>query len=343
MAVLSYHLRVQKEIERRMFLDVLSFVDRLWPIRDAVYIGMGSVYFEDFKGIHDRFGVKRMICLERQAWLWKRQEFNLPLSPSCIELRKESVSDFLNHPDFEKELRRRIVWLDFDSFQYIGQHLNTFVELLGRLQEGDVVKITIDSSYGKLKRTAEGMAEESSSPACILRLVEQAAKDMLGEYFPYHIPTDKIACWLKQKELGRVLTAAAIVASQKGVAPGFQFSPLAAFLYSDQSEMLTFTGIVSQPKEDMIGKLEMEKFPFTYRKGEGPYRIAQLPIMTPREKMAVDQCLPLESSGQQVAKVHKALLKQGVQFDASEHESLELLKKYAELYRYHPDYRKINP
>ena len=42
---------------------------------------MGSVYFEDFKAMHERFGTKRMICLEQEEWLHKRQEFNLPLSP----------------------------------------------------------------------------------------------------------------------------------------------------------------------------------------------------------------------------------------------------------------------
>ena len=77
---------------------------------------------------------------------------------------------------------------------------------------------------------------------------------------------------------------AILVASSQSIAPRLQFSPLTAFLYADQAEMLTFTGIISKAGDNMIEKLEMEKFPFSYCKDDGPYRIAPLPIMTSREK-----------------------------------------------------------
>lgn len=333
----SYHLRVQKEIERRLFLDALSFVDRLRPIRDAVYIGMGSVYFEDFKAMHDRFGTGRMICLEQEEWLQKRQKFNLPLSPSCIELPECSVDEFLVVHDFDGA-RNHVVWLDFEGF-HPDQHLSTFASFLGKLRQWDVAKITLDASNAKLRKQA---GDRAKIPAHIPKEREKIVREKLGDYFPAH-RADDVVNWLGQKKLGRVLMEAAIVAADKGVAPGLQFVPLTAILYADQAEMLTLTGIVSKSGDDAIRELEMEEFPFVYRKGEGPFRITPLPIMTPREKMAVDRHLPLPSIKGQVAKAHKSLVAKGVQFDVNEEESLKRLEKYAELYRYHPDYRKISP
>ena len=342
MAVLSYHLRIQKEIERRLFLDILSFADRLRPVRDAVYIGMGSVYFEDFKAIHDRFGLERMICLEQEEWLWRRQKFNRPLS--CIELSGESVDEFLNGNlfDFEGDGRQCVVWLDFDGFGSAGQQLSAFSAFLGRLRPGDVAKLTLDATYAKLERKARKAAGGSPTPAIVQKRTRKVVEDMLGrEYFPRHVKGNTVASWLEQRQLARVFVEAAIVASQKGMARGLRFVPLAAFQYSDseRSEMLTVTGIISPEGDDMVENLGMGNFPFPFQ-GE-PYRIAPLPIMTPREKMAVDQRLPPDKG--HVDEIHKALLDQGVQFAEDEDESLKRLEKYAELYRYHPDYRKISP
>ena len=153
MTVLSYHLRVQKEIERRLFLDILAFVDRRWPVRDAVYIGMGSVYFEDFKAIHDRFGTNQMISLEQEEWIHRRQAFNIPLSPSSIELLDQSASDFLNKHCFDKS-KKHIVWFDFDTFMDVSEHLSTFSNLLSGLQEGDVAKITLNATHSRLENRA---------------------------------------------------------------------------------------------------------------------------------------------------------------------------------------------
>lgn len=343
MAVLSYHLRVQKEIERRLFLEILSFIDRHWPIPDAVYIGMGSVYFEDFKAMHDRFGVKQMICLEREEWLQKRQSFNLPLSPSCIELCPKSANDFISNFGFEKS-QQFIIWLDFDEFQHVTNHLNTFVNLLSHLREGDVAKITLDATYSKIEQKIGKDIPKDRRSSSIRDIIQEK----LGDYFPHHCSHAKIDSWIKNREYGRILTEAIIIASERGTVPGLQLSPLASFIYSDsgKADMLTFTGIVSETESDIIKKLDMKNFPFIYNKNfenRCPYRIAPLPIMTPREKMLVDQCLPLMPEAKHTNKAHKDLLDKGVQFDKDEKQSLKLLKKYAELYRFHPDYRKISP
>ena len=338
MAVLSYDLRIQKEIERRIFLDILSFADRRESLRDAVYIGLGSVYFEDFKAIHDRFGVERMICLEREPWLRERQKFNLPLS--CIQLPGLSVEEFLD--EFQRE-RRSIVWLDLDGFESVGQHLRGFDHLLRNLQPGDVAKITLDASYAKLKNKAEREAKKAGkfTPAKASELTAWVVKDMLGKYCP---AGPEFAVCLKNGEYGDILLRAAIVASERALARrDLAFCPLAAFLYSDspRSEMLTLTGIISESGEDAAGDLQMKEFPFRFN-GK-PYPISPLPIMTPGEKMAADKNLPLRRGKGEAAKAHKELTDLGVQFDEDKEKSLRRFEKYAALYRYHPDYRKIRP
>lgn len=337
MPVLSYHLRVQKEIERRIFLDVLSLVDRHHPIGDAVYIGLGSVYFEDFKAIHDRFGLNRMVCLEQKEWLQKRQEFNLPLS--CIRLERKSVDEFLER--FQRK-RRCIVWLDFDGFHDVGGQLRSFDFLLRNLKAGDVAKITLDASYDKLEREAKKKmpAGKTPPPADIPRFAEQVAQKMLGkDYFPADL--DAVGL-LRGRNYGQILLRAAINASEKALShEGMNFLPLTAFLYSDssKSEMLTLTGIVLDA--DGGHAMETEKFPFAY--GGEPYKISPLPVMTPAEKIAVDGKLPLLQNGKSADFVHKSLFERGVRFDENRGNSLKRFEKYAALYRYHPDYRKISP
>ena len=337
MPVLSYHLRVQKEIERRIFLDVLSLVDRHHPIGEAVYIGLGSVYFEDFKAIHDRFGLKRMICLEQEEWLQKRQEFNLPLS--CIQLERKSVDEFL--ACFQRK-RQCIVWLDFDGFHAVGEQLRSFDFLLRNLKAGDVAKITLDASYGKLEREAKKVmpAKRTPSPAGIPQFAEQVAQRMLGQdYFPADLDT---AGFLREKNYGQILLRAAINASERAlVHGGMNFLPLTAFLYSDspRSEMLTLTGIVLDANGNHA--VESEECPFAFS-GE-PYKISPLPVMTPAEKIAVDGQLPLLQNSNSVDSVHNPLFERGVRFDENREKSLKRFEKYAALYRYHPDYRKISP
>ena len=62
-----YHLRPNKFVERALFVELLSHINAVHPIADYVYVGFGGPYLEDFKILHQHFGIKNMLSLEQEA------------------------------------------------------------------------------------------------------------------------------------------------------------------------------------------------------------------------------------------------------------------------------------
>jgi hypothetical protein len=109
-----YHLRQNKHVDRQLFVELLSHVNRMTPIRDALYISFGGVYFEDFKLLHQIFGAERLLSIEREEWVLERQRHNKPYG--CIRCKHMTSRELANNiVDVRKGYGRRqlICWLDF--------------------------------------------------------------------------------------------------------------------------------------------------------------------------------------------------------------------------------------
>src|ERR1700678_128474 len=118
-----YHLRQNKHVDRQLFVELLAHASRINPVKDALYISFGGVYFEDFKLIHQVFGTKRLLSIEKEEWIVNRQMHNIPYG--CIKCKKMSSREFAN--DITKIRsrfgnRQMICWLDFaDASNRRGQ------------------------------------------------------------------------------------------------------------------------------------------------------------------------------------------------------------------------------
>ena len=76
---LPYQLRPNKAVERLIFVDLLSRLDSWIQIgRDYDYFGFGGPQMEDFRLLHERFPQMKMVSLEREREVLKRQKFNNP-------------------------------------------------------------------------------------------------------------------------------------------------------------------------------------------------------------------------------------------------------------------------
>ncbi|WP_407928292.1 O-methyltransferase, partial [Collimonas silvisoli] len=54
-AYVPYHLRQNKAVDRQLFVDLLTKLNRYKAIGDYSYVSFGGPYLEDFKLVHSHF------------------------------------------------------------------------------------------------------------------------------------------------------------------------------------------------------------------------------------------------------------------------------------------------
>ncbi|MXW76169.1 MAG: hypothetical protein F4Z58_09040 [Acidimicrobiaceae bacterium] len=110
----NFSLRQNKAIERSIAFDALRMVATELN-GDPVYVGLGSVWFQDFRLAHRLLGVEKMISIERDADVFARAEFNRPFA--SIEMVEGPTEDVLPVLLDRDDLMGRpwIVWLDYDQ------------------------------------------------------------------------------------------------------------------------------------------------------------------------------------------------------------------------------------
>ena len=56
-----YHLRPNKSIDRNLFVQTLIGLTSVFPVADYWNTGFGSYMFDDFKILHERLNISKMI------------------------------------------------------------------------------------------------------------------------------------------------------------------------------------------------------------------------------------------------------------------------------------------
>ncbi|UVL33023.1 hypothetical protein LOY43_18840 [Pseudomonas sp. B21-041] len=276
---IAYHLRQNKAIERNLFVDLLGRVGRYVNISSYSYIGFGGPFLEDFKHLHSALRISKMISLEMDSNVFKRQLFNKPLS--CISLRNESSGDFLNKFEFDSD-DGSIVWFDYANTDITSQLTET-QRLIEKLGHGDIFKITVNASP-----TALGEPNVRSET---LAFRAKVLAGRLSSYGPAEITEDSVAT----KNYPKTLLAAIMSAAKHGLAgdPSLVVQPLAAFVYSDGQQMLTVTGILLHENE-IQNFLEQSRLPFWSFFNPTcvvPTSIS-VPVLSTRERVHIESLLP---------------------------------------------------
>jgi len=327
-AYLPYHLRHNKAIERQIFIDLLSLVHREEPMSRYTYIGFGGPLLEDFRAIHTQLGIKRMISLELNPDVIPRQKFNRP--HKCIEVKNISSSEYISSLKVNKRL---LFWLDFTSPADLGKQLGDFEALITKLQSFDVVKITLNANLKML------------TPSCWVGTPEECAQERLktlrkrgGPYVDDSINTAMMSHGEYPKALARLLQRAA----NGGLSgrPNLVFQPLATFVYSDSSPMMTLTGIILKETErnTFLDKTTISSWDLRSLEW-GTYREIAVPILSVRERLKIDRLLPTGSDKGIFRTLGFKIADDG---DMNGENATELaLKNYREYYRHLPYFSRI--
>jgi len=132
---------VNKYIDRQLFIELVEMISRYQPMADAAYISMGGGYLEDFRVLHQAFGIEKMLSFDMGDWMTRRQKVNRPYG--FIDCVCASSTDIINGFD---AYRRRvtkgesnvIIWLDYTEASMRNDQLNDLSQLTNKLTHGDV-------------------------------------------------------------------------------------------------------------------------------------------------------------------------------------------------------------
>ncbi|EKQ6362455.1 MULTISPECIES: O-methyltransferase [Pseudomonas] len=328
---IPYHLRQNKAVERNLFVDLLSRVNRFRNISSYRYISMGGPFLEDFKLLHSQLRMSDFVCLEINQDVHKRQEFNKPFS--SLKLINSSTGDYITNSTFEDA--PYVIWLDYAAPKQLLSQLNEFNSLISKLKPYDIVKITLNANISTLGCSGAGEAlwEERLSKL----------KSRMGSYAPTNMTTDDLRHDYTTQLLQALRTAS--IRALRG-RPNERFTPLTSFTYKDSNhKMLTLTGIIlptnrgtSETKEQKIGNFfkitRLMKWKYSNLKWSNPKDIS-LPDLSARERLFLEPLLSEDKSNGFI--LHKQL---GFKIEEKAKDSVNLLNNFNEYYRHLPWYTK---
>ena len=325
----GYHLRTNKAVERKIFIDLLQKLTPVHPIKDYTYVGFGGPMLEDFREAHQAIGFKKMISIEQNSEVYKRQNFNIPFSH--IDLIKSKSGNFIDSYNLEENA---VIWLDYGGID-IEKYLQETHRLLKKLQKGDVFKITLvanpDNYYRPSSDRATGYEDENQA------LVLKAFVDQIpDDYIPSEISIND----MNMEGLPRMLSKAldVIFAEYAESENELKVIPITRFRYIDHShQIFTLTSVISNKTlNQMTRRCGISEWDIISRNSDDIKEIA-MPALTQKEKLVLDQELP-DITDDKLADIldkHRVHDRRAI--------SDKLIHQYRQYYRYYPNYQRVNP
>lgn len=338
-----YHLRVNKYVDRQLFMEVMDYLARCQSIRDMAYISMGGGYLEDFRVLHQAYGIRKMLSFDMDEWMRKRQEVNKPYG--FINCRRASSTEVIAEFDsIRRELvgdeGRVIFWLDYTEADMRYDQLVDLEQLTKKLIPGDVFRITMNAhrpNYGnidafRLAKKAEETEVDDLPAWWNLKVVEQ-----LKEY----MPSDRKGAEFIDSayEFAVTLARAIKMAAQNGIKSrsSLMIEPLLSVVYADKQQMITITGMVLERASRDVYLERARWNEWKRQPGEEWDRFTQLsvPHLSVRERLQIHELMEAEGEPEYVSKL-------AFRLDGSEDSHADLVLQYVAHYRRYPTFAPVD-
>lgn len=319
-----YHLRPNKGIDRTLFVQTLTGLNRLFPISTYRYTGFGSYLFDDFRALHDTLDITDMVSLEKDCTECERARYNVPYN--CIDIKNISSKDYLSELVIN-DGEHNIFWLDFVDPSELGQQLADFATLLDRLNPNDIIRITLNANPASLGTV--GNADEIQQNR-IIRL-RSRVKDA---YLPPSLVDEDVAPRQYPITLLRILKSVAMVTLEDipHFSPNFLF-PLFSDVYADGQQMLTFTGIVLNAHEQEASIQDvLSNYAFINFLWDVP-NVIEIPSLSIREITELNKLLPSPNIRQEI------ITRFPFVFTPSDDRAIE---SYISYYKFYPNFYKVS-
>jgi len=342
---LPYHLRLNKNIERQVLIDLLTRVSSYKAINEYSYISFGGPFLEDFKVLHNQFQVSKMYSIEMSKHVISRQEFNKP--SSCISCLNMTSDDLVKTYPFIKHISDTgeetnieinggvILWLDYTAPSELGNQILEFSSMIEKVELGSIVKITVNAnpaSLAAIESLSQVDTNALNKQERLLQMRVGKLEKKLGSFFLKDISTPDM---LTNRNYSTVLYRTLLSAAYKALeGESNSFLPLCAFEYSDGQSMLTLTGIVLKDEdiEPFKQKSAVEGWEYFIDEEDKPMEI-NVPYLSVSEKLRIDKLLPDGFEG--------FLEKPEFQVDETENKTRNALSNYQKYYRFYPNFTKV--
>jgi hypothetical protein len=324
-ATVAYNLRRNKHVERQIFMELLMLLSRWTNIREYLYIGFGGVYFEEFKLLHNLFGLTNMVSIERDEWIIPRQKLNIPYGciDHCFAKSSDVVSDFDTYKAVY-DVKNALIWLDFCKASELASQLNEVRGLISKLEDGDILKVTLSLHTRWLN---SGLGSELENRLDNLR--EKLGSTYLSEGITVNDVTNARIVFVYLNALKRK------IAEGLSESPDLEFQPVGCYRYNDGTPMLTVTGVALNRSRaaGFAAAVNLTGSDFTSPNWE--LHDIDVPDLSLRERLELDQKLKEQTLPEQIAS------ELPFRFEEDAEESLELIRNYVKLHRFYPNYHRI--
>ena len=271
---INYGVRPNKNIERKLFVEMFRHLDNALNIREYRYIGLGGLWFADFSLIHRRLGLNDLTSIEKRQPA--RARFNRPFE--CVEVKGGETSVVLEELDLGSH--PSIIWLDYES-NLSGPALTDIKILAREVAAGSICLVTVNASVEQVRRQEDPEGQSLSEL--------EALKFYAGELTPVGLKNTEICGKGFRKVVSDVLVNA-FEHNVRSAARGLKFQLLLRMTYRDGAPMVTVGGLLHDADEAPIDFEDHGPLPF-WPPSDTPYEIG-VPILTMREKAALDQLMP---------------------------------------------------
>ena len=306
---IDYRIRPAKHVERLMLCEAFRHL-RFHVLNDYQYVGLGSIFFTDFRLVHRSLGISRMISIEKVVNHRDRFEWNKPYAG--ISLRFGTTGQHLSRIDFNIPT---IFWLDYDD-PLSGSIISDIRTVAHNASHGSVLVVTVNAHPRKPDENGSDMLEQ-----------------IRAELGSNRIPPDVTLESLRGRGLAKLYrkVADAEVRDALSAANGVRrsederdYEQLFNFHYEDDARMATFGGVFfERRKHEEFQACAFERLSFV-RNNATSFHIPT-PKLTSREVAHLERQLPLsEGSNLEYEPMPKR--------DAMQ---------YKELYRYLPTFLPV--
>lgn len=282
LAEVNYRLRPGKSMARKMLVDLVRDIGYLVPLETYQYAGFGSLFFSDFRLIHQRLGIDRMTSIEKVWEAEDRLDFNKPYD--CIEIITKPSQDAIHALNWASPI---ILWLDYNGYLKRDHLTHEIQKFFAEASLGSLLIITVRASpphFGCDQEESElshsEWIEEEFGPTEVPITVEDPLDGPdLAEVYREIIDAKIRSDYLPNRDVRE---------SDKEV----EFEFLLDLIYEDTSLMYTYGGILLSSDQvnefDEIGLRDKHHF---ITGGECRYRIPQ-PNLTFSEIRHLEERMP---------------------------------------------------
>jgi hypothetical protein len=249
-------------------------------------VGLGGPFLEDFRLIHSRIGIDKMVCVESEEAVHRRQSFNRPReSIHCVHANLE---EFLETTEFDGPV---VLWLDFTEPKTVVSQIEAFARQACELPIYSVVRITLNANPGSLGKPPAGQTavtlpgESTKAGGTETELDWRLArfKERLGGRAPSKLSPEDMT----HRNFGTSLLKALWLCADRGILdhPERKLVWALATHYSDGQPMVTAT-VVVVPEHDQDVRSIIDAWQFASSPST-PLRL-DLPALSTIERLTME-------------------------------------------------------